>query len=243
MLYITCDIGASRHETKKRLMKISSRLGLSENALDGRLLLTDDPLLLDDPASVDNLLAQNPGPFTLVVIDSLFRCVSGSLTQDGIASAAAEGFSKISRATGAGVVAIHHNPAATSSYSEASCWMRAYDAKLHVERGKDRDAVTVSVQELKNAPISDKTFAYQIEEEFLAPVAPVGATPAIPPKPVSSHHQDMLALLPTGWITRKEGRKLVEHLLTGGAEARRKQWQRAVAAMQADGAIKSGRTA
>jgi hypothetical protein len=54
----------------------------------------------------------------------------------------------------------------------------------------------------------------------------------------------MLALFPTDWFTRKEGRKLVELLLTGGAEARRKQWQRAVAAMKANGEIevrKNGR--
>ena len=47
----------------------------------------------------------------------------------------------------------------------------------------------------------------------------------------------MLALLPAGWFTRKEGRKLVEPLLTGAEEARRKQWQRAVAAMKASGEI------
>jgi hypothetical protein len=47
----------------------------------------------------------------------------------------------------------------------------------------------------------------------------------------------MLALLPVGWFTRKEGRAMVEPLLTGAEEARRKQWQRAVAAMKASGEI------
>jgi hypothetical protein len=44
----------------------------------------------------------------------------------------------------------------------------------------------------------------------------------------------MLGRFPSGWFTRREGRKLVEHLLTGGPEARRKQWQRALAATGAN---------
>ena len=67
--------------------------------------------------------------------------------------------------------------------------------------------------------------------------AVAGAASATTPKLASSRHQEMLALLPAGWFTRKEGRKLVEPLLTGAEEARRKQWQRAVAAMKASGEI------
>jgi hypothetical protein len=47
----------------------------------------------------------------------------------------------------------------------------------------------------------------------------------------------MLALLPAGSFTRKEWRKLVEPLLTGSKEARRKQWGRAIAEMKATGQI------
>jgi hypothetical protein len=93
--------------------------------------------------------------------------------------------------------------------------------------------VIVTIQELKNAPIPDKPFAYRIEEEYLAPVASASAAPATTPKLASSRHQEMLALLPAGWLTRKEGRKLVEPLLTGSEEARRKQWGRAIAEMKA----------
>jgi hypothetical protein len=235
VLYITRDIGASRQEVKKRFMKILPHLGLSEDALDGKLILTDDPFYLNDPASVDNLLAHNPGRFVLVVIDSLFRCVSGSLSQDVVASAAVEAIDRISRATGAAMVAIHHEPRGGEHLFGSVMLDAAYDAKIHVERGKERNSVIVTVQELKNAPVPDKPFTYRIEEEYLAPVA--GAAPATTPKPAYSRHQEMLALLPAGWFTRKEGRKLVERLLTGAEEARRKQWQRAVAAMKASGAI------
>lgn len=235
VLYITRDIGASRQEVKKRLVKILPRLGLSEDALDGKLILTDDPFYLNDPASVDNLLAHNPGRFVLVVIDSLFRCVSGSLSQDVVASAAVEAIDRISRATGAAMVAIHHEPRGGEHLFGSVMLDAAYDAQIHVERGKDRNSVIVTVQELKNAPVPDKPFAYRIEEEYLAAVA--GAACATTPKPASSRHQEMLALLPAGWFTRKEGRKLVEPLLTGAEEARRKQWQRAVAAMKASGEI------
>lgn len=237
VLYVSRDIGASRQEVKKRLMEISLRRGLSENALDDKLLLTDDPLHLDDHASVDNLLVQNPGPFTLVVIDSLFRCVSGSLTQDNIASAAAGAFDKISRVTGAGVVVVHHQPRNSEQLFGSIMLDATYDAKLHVERAKDRNFVTVSVQELKNAPISVKALTYRIEGAYLAPASGVGAIPLIPAKSGVPRHQEMLALFPDGWFPRKEGRKLVEHLLTGSPEARRKQWQRAVAAMEDAGEV------
>lgn len=246
VLYITRDIGASRQEVKKRLMKILPRLGLSENALDGKLILTDDPFYLNDPASVDSLLAQNPGRFVLVVIDSLFRCVIGSLTQDVVASAAVEAIDRISRATGAAMVAIHHEPRGGEHLFGSVMLDAAYDAKIHVERGKERNTVLVTVQELKNAPIPNKAFSYRLEEEYLAPVAGVeagtGAVGATTAKPATSRHQEMLALLPTGWFTRKEGRKLVEPLLTGSEEAKRKQWQRAVADMIATGQLEVRKT-
>ena len=237
VLYITRDIGASRQEVKKRLMKILPHLGLSEDALDGKLILTDDPFHLNDPASVDTLLAHNPGRFVLVVIDSLFRCVSGSLSQDVVASAAVDAIDRISRATGAAMVAIHHEPRSGEHLFGSVMLDAAYDAKIHVERGKERNSVIVTVQELKNAPVPDKPFTYRIEEEYLAAVAGAGAASATTLKLASSRHQEMLALLPAGWFTRKEGRKLVEPLLTGAEEARRKQWQRAVAAMKASGEI------
>ena len=201
----------------------------------GKLMLTDDLFHLNDPASVDNLLAHNPGRFVLVVIDSLFRCVSGSLSQDVVASAAMDAIERISRATGAAMAAIHHEPRSGEHLFGSVMLDAAYDAKIHVERGKDRNSVIVTVQELKNAPIPDKPFTYRIEEEYLAAVT--GAASATTPKLASSRHQEMFALLPAGWFTRKEGRKLVEPLLTGTEEARRKQWQRAVAAMKASGEI------
>ena len=237
VLYITRDIGASRQEVKKRLMKILPRLNLSEDALDGKLILTDDPFYLNDPASVDKLLAHNPGRFVLVFIDSLFRCVVGSLSQDVVASAAVEAIDRISRATGAAMVAVHHEPRGGEHLFGSIMLDAAYDAQVHVERGKQRNSVIVTVQELKNAPIPDKPFRYEIEEEYLAPLAGASGAPVSTPKLASSRYPELLALLPAGWFTRKEGRKLVEPLLTGAEEARRKQWQRAVVAMKASGEI------
>jgi hypothetical protein len=237
VLYVTRDIGASRQEVKKRLIKMLPRLGLSEDALNGKLNLVDEPFYLNDATSVDNLLLQNPGSFALVVIDSLFRCTLGSLSQDVVASAAVEGMDTISRATGAAVIAIHHEPRGGEHLFGSVALDAAYDAKVHVERGKDRNSVVVTVQELKNAPLPSSPLCYRIEEEFLAPVAGTNTVPAKPAEQTPSRHQEMLALLPDRWVTRKEGRTLVEHLLTGGPEARRKQWQRAVAAMKADGKI------
>jgi hypothetical protein len=235
VLYISRDIGASRQEVKKRLMKILPHLGLAEDALNEKLILTDDPFYLNDPESVENLLAHNPGRFVLVVIDSLFRCVKGSLSQDVVASDAVDAIDRISRATGAAVVAIHHEPRSGDHLFGSVMLDAAYDAQIHVERGRARNSVTVTVQELKNAPIPGQPFTYRIEEEYLTPIAGVESVTA--PKQTSSRHEEMLALFPAGWFTRKEGRKLVDPLLTGPEATRRKQWQRAVTAMEASGEI------
>ena len=132
VLYITRDIGASRQEVKKRFMKILPHLGLSEDALDRKLILTDDPFYLNDPASVDNLLAHNPGRFVLVVIDSLFRCVIGSLSQDVVVSAAVDAIDRISRATDAAVVAIHHEPRSGEHLFGSVMLDAAYGAQIWV---------------------------------------------------------------------------------------------------------------
>lgn len=235
VLYITRDIGASRQEVKKRFVNILPRINIPASALNGKLILTDEPFFLNDPTSVDNLLANNPGSFVLVVIDSLFRCVNGSLSQDVVASAAVEGIDRISRATGAAMVAIHHEPRGGEHLFGSVMLDAAYDAQIHVERGGERNSAIVTVQELKNAPIPDRPFKYRVEGEYLAPISDASAVAATKPEP--SRHQDMLALLPAGWISRKAARKLVEPLLTGGEEARRKQWARAITAMAKAGLL------
>jgi hypothetical protein len=241
VLYITRDIGASRQEVKKRLMKILPRLDLPDDALDRKLVLTDDPFYLNDPTSVDNLLVHNPGRFVLVVIDSLFRCVVGSLSQDVVASAAVDAIDRISRATGAAIVAVHHEPRGGEHLFGSVMLDAAYDAQIHVERGKERNSVVVTVQELKNAPIPDKPFRYEIEQEYLAPAgstASASKNPDIDAAPRRARHEQMLAQWPAGWFTRKEGRKLVESLLAGKTEAaRRKQWGRAISEMTTAGQL------
>jgi hypothetical protein len=102
--------------------------------------------------------------------------------------------------------------------------------------------VTVTVQEQKNAPIPHQPFTYRIEEEYFSPIASAGTARGTTSEPVSSRHQRILELLPAEWSTRKEARKLIEPLLSGNEEARRKQWTRAIAHLKTTGQIEVKRS-
>ena len=70
------------------------------------------------------------------------------------------------RATGAALVAIHHEPRGGEHLFGSIMLDATYDAQIHVERGNERAWVIVTIQELENAPILDKPFAYRIQEEY-----------------------------------------------------------------------------
>jgi hypothetical protein len=174
VLYVSADAGARLKNVAARFAKICRRLGVS--IPDGnRLAVLDNPVNLTDTGEVEKFLTDNPGPWALVVIDPLYRCVGdGDLAQAAVASAAENGYSRIAEETGAPVLIIHHDTKdGRASYGSAFIEAGGVSA-VHFERHakadayRDGDRVTVTVEWLKNDSAPGEPFEYWIEGAYLA---------------------------------------------------------------------------
>jgi hypothetical protein len=241
VLLITLDPGARKRNVKPRLMEICDRLG----AKVGRnLVIVDDAVILNDPPSVESLLRKNPGEFVLVIVDPLYKAVRGELTQQSVMEAASEGMKMVAVETGAAVLILHHEGRGDSTHAYGSIFLdAAIDSAMHVVRKDDRVTVTVDPILIKNGAPREAPFVYRLEGPYLenltAPRAP-GKTVAAPAVVADAPHREMLALIPTGATPIRKARELIEHLLSGEPDARRKQWERVRAAWADAGLIVQG---
>jgi hypothetical protein len=244
VLYVTLDPGARKRNVKPRLMEICARLSITPN---GNLVIVDDPVILNDPASVASLLRKNPGEFALVIIDPLYKAINGELTQQSVMEAASEGMKMIAVETGAAVLILHHEGRGDSSHGYGSIFLdAAVDAGMHFLRKDDRVTVKADAALFKNGAPRETPFVYRLEGpylESLTPAAPRERKTAAPSIVPDVHRPDMLALIPTTPTPVREARRLIEHLLSGEPDAREKQWHRARATWADAGLIvqKAGR--
>ena len=241
VLYITADSGARRRQVKTRFRQICERLSVQQPTID-RLVIVDTAVKLNDPKSVDDLIRKNPGAFVLVVIDPLFRCVNGRLSGEEVAADIDEGLTRIAEATGAAVLVVHHEPAATEKPFGSVFLQAGGVAQVHVVRHtkggvyRDGDKVTVTVQWLKNDEPPEKPFEYRIEGAYLTgPQDSKGAPVVAPVEKIP--HPKALARLPLAARPLRGARAIVEDLLNGTEHAREKQWERWRKAWQAAGVI------
>lgn len=235
VLYVSCDTGARRGAVKRRVCQILKQTGVTA-PID--LVIVDEPVILNEATSVASLLEQNPGKFVLVVIDPLYQCVTGSLVQDAVMMEAVKGLSVIQRATGAAVLLVHHEPRNSQHLFGSMLLDAALDAQIHVER--DAEVVTVKVELLKNGKPPEQPLSYRMEDGYLAPMdvtIPASRAGVQRPSPGLTRYSEILALLPENAIREAEGRKLIEHLLTGNATTRRQQWHRVLKALAEGGHI------
>jgi hypothetical protein len=237
VLYITLDPGARKMQVKPRLIEICDRLGAN---VGSNLIIVDDAVILNDPASVESLLRKNAGEFALVIIDPLYKAVRGELTQQGAMEAASEGMKMIAVETGAAVLILHHEGRSDPTHGYGSIFLdAAIDSAMHVVRKDDRVMVNVDPILTKNGAPREAPFVYRIEGPFLESVTAPRATgktaaPSIVP---DAPHRDMLALIPAGKMLKRDARKIIERLLTGEPDAREKQWQRIRKEWEAAGLI------
>ena len=241
VLYVTRDMGAGARDVQDRCDDIARRMGFDPAALEDVLLVADGRVYLNEPASVAALLADNPGQYVAVVIDTLMRCVSGSVVQDSVASAALDGVETIQDATGGAVIAVHHSPRGALHLFGSVVLDAALDAQLSVQR--ERDIVTVKIERVKNDALPKRTtYTYRREGALLVPTAKPSKTetPAPAPSPGDDPDAAMLALLPDKLIREDVARSLVEHLLGSNdvkPATRRQRWHRALARMEREGRI------
>lgn len=232
VLYVTADPGARSRHIKPRFLQIMDRLG--DMTARTCIRIVDDPVILNDPASVDKLLEQNGTDFALVVIDPLYRCIDGDASTPTNMTAAVAGLVRIAMATGAAVVVLHHETKNDAHLYGSVFLQAALDSQVHVTRDDDR--VTVKVELLKNDAAPERPFVYRLEAAFLDLAVGAGAFGA---RPAVIEHPDMLALLPTTARPVKGSRDLVEHLFAvdQSEEGRAKLWQRLRTAWEAAGLV------
>ena len=224
VLFISADSGARGGQVKARLRQIMERENVSVNA---HIRVVDSPVILDDPESVASLLEHNPGDFALVVIDPLYKCLSGDPSQPSVMLAAVAGLARIANETGAAVLVLHHQPKGGDARLYGSVFLdAALDSKVHVER--DGDQVTVTVDVLKNDDAPEQPFRYTLEGAYLNAGAPPISTG-------TTERPDMLARLPTTWRPIKGTRALVEDLFSPKLKEKGREtlWRRLRAAWDA----------
>lgn len=215
---------------KQRLKAICERLGANPRS---NFILVDTPLYLNDRESVKSFLRKNPGEFSLVTIDSLYRAVTpGSrLSDEGVMTAAMDGLQEIIDTTGAAAMVLQHEGRGNDKHPYGSVFQEAaLSSLIHIVRDKKTDIVTATVEMMKNGERREAPLKYRLDGPFLeslaSPRAVVTNKNAAPAVLADVPHREMLALIPTTAITTREARKLIEHLLSGEGRARDKQWER-----------------
>jgi RecA-family ATPase len=229
VLFITADSGARKKQVINRMRKISARLNAPYT---DRLVIVDDAVNLLEPASVAKLLEKHPGPWAMIVIDPLVKCVGGAdLAQAGVMTPALTSAMRIGLETGAAIMVVTHEPRGDKGHAYGSIFGDAdATAILHVVRrfkdqARDGDAVTVAVEKLKNDSAPDKPFAYHIEGAYLAAAGESAGKRSVPPEGIK--RADIRALLPTTATAKAKARKLIEGLLVGTTpESRGEEWRR-----------------
>jgi hypothetical protein len=252
VLYLTADSGARKRQVINRMRKISARLNAPYT---DRLVIVDDAVNLLEPASVAKLLEKHPGPWAMIVIDPLVKCVGGAdLAQAGVMTPALAGAMRLGLETGAAIMVVTHEPRGDKGHAYGSIFGDAdATAILHVVRrfkdqARDGDAVTVAVEKLKNDAAPDKPFAYRIEEAYLAAAGESAGKRSVPPAGIE--RDDMRTRLPTTWRPIKGSQALLDDLMParlskgkgGGRETLyrrlREAWEAAGLIEQKDGRIR-----
>jgi hypothetical protein len=240
VLYVTLDPGANLKQVKRRLMLMCNRLGISPPT--DNFVIDAKQFYLNDRASVENFLQKHPGKWALVVIDSLYSAVDGEVSVPTVATAAIKGAREIAAVTDATMAIAHHAGRGEKGHLYGSIFIDAGASSiLYFNRKEGTYAVTVTVEKGKDSDkLISEPLRYRINDAFLESLDPLpqrGAPVARLAPPTDVHRPDMLALMPAEWISIRDARKLIEHLLTGTAEAKETQWRRAREAWEAAGLI------
>jgi hypothetical protein len=229
VIFATLDPSAAPKAIKPGVIEIRDRLGLKGS---GRMQVTGFPLILNEPASVAHWIELNKVrlPAKLIVIDSLFSAVTGSLAQDSVVQGAMDGIRALLQYADAVVIAHHDNRGGDIFGSVFLTAMMA--GKIAISRpllrnGRPGSKVTVTVERLKFAdPLLEPPLTYTLDGPFLAGAGDdVAADHAAAADAAPIKRPDIQALLATDWTPLAAARRLVNHLL-GDGRAAEKTWQR-----------------
>jgi hypothetical protein len=245
VLYVSADSAARLAEMSARFSKVCRRLGVPLPDGD-RLSVVDSPMNLTDPAEVETFINGNPGPWSLVVIDPLYRCVGGrDLLGVGVANDIDNGCARIGDAFGCPVLILHHDTKdGKTSYGTGFIEAGGASAVQFMRHHKgnvlrDLDPVTVTVEWLKNGLTPESPFKYRIEGAYLA-AAGESVGRSVPGRD-SIKRADVLDALETDWTPRKGLRAAINGKLAPDKQITEKQFERLRKDWQAAGLIEEKR--
>ena len=238
VIYSTLDPSASRDEVRPDVIEIRTRLGLQPS---GRFHLTDAPLILNEPASVEHWLELNRArlPAKVIVVDSLFSSTTGSLAQDTVVKGVRDGVVTLLRSCDAVVTPHHDNKSGDifgSAYVTAMLAAKIGVVRSTLKDGRPGGNVTITVERLKRADTYLK-LAYTLDGPFLDlganADASAGGADAMPIR-----RRDIWLMIPTTPTPLAAVWRKIEGMLTGTtAKSRSGQWKRLRDAWEARGLI------
>lgn len=229
VLYLSLDPGADAETVKfERMLPICERFKIKPPGPGRLVIVASEGTHLDREEKVSELLAKNPGPFTLCIVDSLYKALStGDPVQASQVNPAIDGMMRIAEETGATICVSTHSGRGDDKHMLGTIFQDAGASAIwRMARDRKTNKVTMDCEKLKNDTEPDKPLLYKLEKSCLISMNDVADLIATPLDMVT--RADMLALMPIEpGLPIRDARKLVEHLLRSkGADARRKEWER-----------------
>jgi hypothetical protein len=151
VLYIAAEGGGKA--VRNRIGRFAEKLGIDMVELCNRLKVVTWGIGLDNAETVKEFLALNPGPWDLIVADTLARNMTGDENLTADMNLVIKGVDLIRQETGGSVIVVHHQGWSKVRTRGSSALLGALDAQIHVVR---KDGFNyVQIEELREAAIPD----------------------------------------------------------------------------------------
>jgi hypothetical protein len=233
VLYISPEGTAA--SLRNRAETVIKKRNMDRKLIVPNWVLVDSPIDLNDRASCDEVLAQNPGPFNIVVVDTLQSCMSGNESGTQDMSEAVNNFAYIARELKARARILLHHEGKNKDLRGALALYGALDCLIHLTRADG--VTTVTVEDARDFEVPEKPSQhFVLTDGTLEPTDP-GATGVAALEIRESAMRDILVRLCS--VSRKDGPATTvpddqwraacdsDGHLTGSKKTKDKQWERA----------------
>jgi AAA domain/Bifunctional DNA primase/polymerase, N-terminal len=156
VLYIAAEGGGA--QVYQRMARIIRKRKLDESLAEANCLVIDSTVTLDKSGSVNEMakLAAPFGPFSLVIVDTLARCMDGDENQTKEMNTAIKGCDSIRAQLVCDLILLHHQGWANVRPRGALTLFAALDCLIKFERDKKTKGVTVvTVEEMRDAAVPE----------------------------------------------------------------------------------------
>jgi AAA domain len=238
-LYVAAEGGAG--QVGKRAFDVIKQRDFDEKIIEQNWELLPNRIDLLSAASVSEFLKLNPGPWALIVLDTLARNMDGDENSTPDMNDMVAACDRIRSETGAVVILVHHEGWSAARPRGSSALFGALDALIHVERGKDDGLTYVEVQELRDAAVPETSNCFMLENGVLELVSNEAKGVAALVEREQKMHAILIEIAGAKPVAVKQWHAAIEAkgLLDGKSpKTRDKQFERARAHMVKAGAIK-----